>query len=116
MLKQSAGSFSNLNRFIPVFGDFNSFLNAFHLYKGQPRFENANLALRQIQLHKPKPTSMKTKCLLLTALLMSSLNVFAQHPLIGTWEMVSLEFTDFDGKKISMTPATAREVKIITPT
>jgi hypothetical protein len=59
---------------------------------------------------------MKTKCFLLTVLLVSSLNVLAQHPLVGTWEMVSLEFTDFDGKKISLVPATAREIKIITPT
>lgn len=59
---------------------------------------------------------MKTKYFILTVLLLSGLNVVAQHPLVGTWEMVSLEFTDFDGKKVSLHPATAREIKIITPT
>ncbi|MEO5599870.1 MAG: hypothetical protein ABIR06_02980 [Cyclobacteriaceae bacterium] len=59
---------------------------------------------------------MKKKYLILTGLILSSLQVFAQHPLVGTWQMVSMKGTDFDGKKISLTTSMAREIKIITPT
>ncbi|MEX2232853.1 MAG: hypothetical protein WD824_11870 [Cyclobacteriaceae bacterium] len=59
---------------------------------------------------------MKTKHLCLAALLLSSLEIFAQHPLVGTWEMVSIKGTGFDGKTFSADASSAREIKIITPT
>ena len=40
----------------------------------------------------------------------------AQHPLLGTWEMVSIKGINAEGEKFSADTATIREVKIITPT
>lgn len=40
----------------------------------------------------------------------------AQHPLIGTWEMISVKGLDADGAPFSMDTTLARETKIITPT
>jgi hypothetical protein len=40
----------------------------------------------------------------------------AQHPLIGTWEMVSISGVNVDGEKFNLDSATTRETKIITPT
>lgn len=48
--------------------------------------------------------------------ILSSITLSAQHPLIGTWEMVSLKGTGPDGEKFSFDTTTRREVKIITPT
>ena len=59
---------------------------------------------------------MKTRMTLLSGLLLLSLHVFAQHPLVGTWEMVSLKAIDFDGKRVSLDTTIARETKVITPT
>ena len=59
---------------------------------------------------------MKTKYFFLTSLLFSSIQMFAQHPLVGTWEMVSIKGTDFDGKQFSSNTSMGRETKIITPT
>ena len=40
----------------------------------------------------------------------------AQHPLLGTWEMVSIKGINAAGEKFSEDTSTVREVKIITPT
>ena len=40
----------------------------------------------------------------------------AQHPLIGTWEMVSIRGINAEGEKFSADTSTIREVKVITPT
>lgn len=40
----------------------------------------------------------------------------AQHPLLGTWEMVSIKGINAAGERFSEDTSTIREVKIITPT
>ncbi|HEX5171514.1 MAG TPA: hypothetical protein VFW11_20190 [Cyclobacteriaceae bacterium] len=40
----------------------------------------------------------------------------AQHPLIGTWEMVSIEGVNAEGEKFKLDSTTTGEAKIITPT
>ena len=41
---------------------------------------------------------------------------YAQHPLVGTWEMVSIKGIDANGEKFSSDTSAIREIKIITPT
>lgn len=45
-----------------------------------------------------------------------SFNVFAQHPLVGTWEMVSIKGINADGEPFYLDTTSVRETKIITPT
>ncbi len=59
---------------------------------------------------------MKTRSILSSIMLFYSMTMFAQHPLVGTWEMVSIKGTDADGKPVNWTTANMRETKIITPT
>jgi hypothetical protein len=59
---------------------------------------------------------MKTKSIMLILMLFSSIMISAQHPLIGTWEMVSIKGTDADGNRVDWNNANIREIKIITPT
>jgi hypothetical protein len=59
---------------------------------------------------------MKTKFLFTVLLFCFSLQLFAQNPLVGTWEVVSLKGTDSDGSKISFDGSQFKETKIITPT
>jgi hypothetical protein len=59
---------------------------------------------------------MKTKFILSCILLFCSATIFAQHPLIGTWEYVSIKGTDADGQRFDWTNANMREIKIVTPT
>jgi hypothetical protein len=59
---------------------------------------------------------MKIFIVYATAFLLSSMQLVAQHPLVGTWEMVSMKGTDKDGKKFSVNTSMMRETKIITPT
>src|SRR4051812_46429743 len=54
--------------------------------------------------------------LLASLFLLSSYIAVAQHPLIGTWEMVSIAGVDADGEKFKRDSATFQETKIITPT
>jgi hypothetical protein len=58
------------------------------------------------------------KAVLFIALVLISLSVDAQesHPLVGTWEMVSIEGINVDGKAFKLDTTTIRETKIITPT
>ena len=57
---------------------------------------------------------MKTKSIFFILMLFSSMTTFAQHPLVGTWEMVSIKGTDIEGKPLGS--ANLRITKIITPT
>ena len=59
---------------------------------------------------------MKTKSILCILMLFCSITLFAQHPLVGTWEMVSIKGTDIDGKPFDLNNTNMRETKIITPT
>jgi hypothetical protein len=59
---------------------------------------------------------MKTRLAILGAILLFSFTLAAQHPLIGTWEMVSIKGIGAGGEKFSIDTSTVREVKIITPT
>lgn len=42
--------------------------------------------------------------------------LFSQHPLVGTWEMVSVKGISADGEKFFRDTTSIREVKVITPT
>jgi hypothetical protein len=44
------------------------------------------------------------------------IETMAQHPLIGTWELVSIKGINADGEKFSEDTSTIREIKIITAT
>ncbi len=52
----------------------------------------------------------------LTSFLFCSFSSVAQHPLIGTWEMVSIRGINADGVDFEIDTSTVRETKIITPT
>jgi hypothetical protein len=58
----------------------------------------------------------KNSLLLFYLLVLSSYLATGQHPLIGTWEMVSIAGVNVDGEKFSVDTTTVRETKIITPT
>lgn len=55
-----------------------------------------------------------TKVLLLLIFSFYSLALVAQHPLEGTWEMVSIRGINADGEKFYLDTTTVRETKIIT--
>jgi hypothetical protein len=59
---------------------------------------------------------MKTGILLCLWLWTLSFSIFGQHPLVGTWQMISLKGTNADGEKFSLDTTNVREIKIITPT
>ena len=70
-------------------------------------------------INRPKPSSvdlMKTPLSILGVILLFSVTLTAQHPLIGTWEMVSIKGISANGEKFSIDTSSVREVKIITPT
>lgn len=47
---------------------------------------------------------------------LTGMQVFGQHPLIGTWEMISVKGIDADGEPFFLDTTSVRETKIITPT
>lgn len=59
---------------------------------------------------------MKALCLLTASVLLSGQLIFAQHPLVGTWEMISGRGINAEGEKFSFDTTSVREIKIITPT
>jgi hypothetical protein len=59
---------------------------------------------------------MNKVALVLLFCLISSLCTVAQHPLEGTWEMVSISGTNADGEKFYLDTTTVKETKIITAT
>jgi hypothetical protein len=54
--------------------------------------------------------------LLCIVLVISCWDVVAQHPLIGTWKMISVKGINAEGEKFYRDTTTIREIKIITPT
>jgi len=63
-----------------------------------------------------EPMPMKKISLLLVFFLLTCAPLFAQHPLIGTWEMVTIKGINANGEKFSSDTSAIREIKIITPT
>jgi hypothetical protein len=59
---------------------------------------------------------MKTLPLFHVLLVCLSVQLFAQNPLVGTWEVVSIKGTGTDGTKISADGSQFKETKMITPT
>ena len=59
---------------------------------------------------------MKALRILLALYLLVSIPLCAQHPLVGTWEMISIKGISASGEKFSNDTSTIREVKVITPT
>jgi len=62
-----------------------------------------------------EPIPMK-KIPLLVVFVFTCATLCAQHPLIGTWEMVTIKGIDANGEKFSSDTSAIREIKIITPT
>jgi hypothetical protein len=58
----------------------------------------------------------RNSLLLFYFLILTSYFATGQHPLVGTWEMVSIEGVNVDGEKFKLDSTTIRETKIITPT
>jgi hypothetical protein len=58
----------------------------------------------------------RNSILLFLLLVLCSSVATAQHPLVGTWEMVSIAGVNVDSEKFNLDTATIRETKIITPT
>jgi hypothetical protein len=56
------------------------------------------------------------KLIVISTWILFAITASAQHPLIGTWEMVSISGTNADGEKFYLDTTTVRETKIITPT
>jgi hypothetical protein len=69
-------------------------------------------------INRPKPSflNLMKKPLIIGVILLFSVALAAQHPLIGTWEMVSIKGIGANGEKFSFDTSSVREVKIITPT
>src|SRR4051812_251236 len=59
---------------------------------------------------------MKIRMVLILGLWALNFVAFSQHPLVGTWQMISLRGTNADGEKFSLDTTNVREIKIITPT
>jgi hypothetical protein len=59
---------------------------------------------------------MNKFCSLLIVFAFTFAQLRAQHPLVGTWEMVSIRGINADGEKFSADTSTIREIKVITPT
>jgi hypothetical protein len=63
-----------------------------------------------------EPMSMKKFSAFLIFSIVTCATLVAQHPLVGTWEMVTIKGIDANGEKFSSDTSTIREIKIITPT
>lgn len=59
---------------------------------------------------------MRSSSVAILIFLVCCLQAAAQHPLLGTWEMVSIRGINAAGEKFTEDTSTIREVKIITPT
>jgi hypothetical protein len=58
----------------------------------------------------------RNSLLLFYLFVFSSYLATGQHPLVGTWEMVSIAGVNVDGEKFKLDTTAIRETKIITPT
>src|SRR5688572_10258404 len=72
----------------------------------------------QYRMHIFMSQKFLMKIILTTLLLLiSNFNIWSQqHPLIGTWEMISIKGLNASGEYFSDDTTTVREIKIITPT
>jgi hypothetical protein len=59
---------------------------------------------------------MKVVVVLTISFCLTGAHVVAQHPLVGTWEMISVKGIDADGEPFFYDTTSVRETKIITPT
>ena len=59
---------------------------------------------------------MKTPFALVAFLCGLALSAVAQHPLVGTWNMISVKGIDADGNRFFLDTTSVKETKIITPT
>jgi hypothetical protein len=59
---------------------------------------------------------MKTSLHLFLLFIFVATSAIAQHPLVGTWQMVSIRGIDADGQTFQLDTSSVRETKIITPT
>lgn len=59
---------------------------------------------------------MKTRFALVALFCSFALSAVAQHPLVGTWNMISVKGIDADGKRFFLDTTSVKETKIITPT
>ena len=59
---------------------------------------------------------MKIQIALVALFCSLTLSAVAQHPLVGTWNMISVKGIDADGKPFFLDTTSVKETKIITPT
>lgn len=59
---------------------------------------------------------MRTAILLIITICLTAAELFGQHPLVGTWEMISAKGIGADGEPFFLDTTSVRETKIITPT
>lgn len=59
---------------------------------------------------------MKLLIFVLITVYMTSISAKAQHPLVGTWEMISVKGINAEGEPFFLDTTSVRETKIITPT
>jgi len=59
---------------------------------------------------------MTTRLALVAIFCSVALSAVAQHPLVGTWNMISVKGIDADGKRFFLDTTSVKETKIITPT
>lgn len=59
---------------------------------------------------------MRTVILLMLTTALACVEVVAQHPLVGTWEMISVKGIGADGEAFFFDTTAVKETKIITPT
>ena len=59
---------------------------------------------------------MKVTIFLVIAVSLTGVEAIAQHPLVGTWEMISVKGIGADGEAFFLDTTSVRETKIITPT
>jgi hypothetical protein len=82
---------------------------------GPESFSRAIL-IHQLFVYLLNLDAMKNLFPLIALIVISNVELLAQHPLVGTWEMVSLKGVDAVGEKFYKDTSTIREIKIITPT
>lgn len=59
---------------------------------------------------------MRTVIFLILTVYLTGVEVAGQHPLVGTWEMISVKGISADGEPFFFDTTSVRETKIITPT
>lgn len=75
-----------------------------------------NRAFHQARLILSNPAFMKAVILSFVLISLMGGQAAAQHPLIGTWEMISVKGIGADGEPFFLDTTDVKETKIITPT